>query len=98
MIEQIPFSWVFADAPRLVNCDCALKPIEPPKQYYLVMTFDDGDYFLWKTHTNGGPEWCKVSEMGRKKPLRYKTIQTAMRAKGMYTNNHPDAGIEVWNG
>lgn len=81
-------------------------PIQEPQpkakstlRYYLRVQYDGRWYFLWKTHSNGGPEW-EAEPMGRKRPLRYKTYGGATRALHNYLPNAsiPHAQVAVWKG
>jgi hypothetical protein len=74
---------------------------KPPKRksVYYLKTMIEGELFvLWRTHSNGGAEWVRWATIGTKKPLRYKTVQTAQAACGRYLSNRiTEITIGVWN-
>lgn len=78
----------------------AVKPKSKP-QYYLYVQTTGNEYFLWKTHSNGGPDWRPLHELGRKAPLRYKTLSGAQRALSEYVGKGSaikKKEVRVWTG
>lgn len=64
------------------------------KAFYYIYVLDDGvEWFVWKTHSNGGAEWCKRSDHPKRKPLRYKTHSGAKRQASWYSS---DGLVGVW--
>lgn len=83
-----------------ITIEVTRKPIIKP-QFYIRVKAGDGWRFLWKTHTNGGPEWGYDFELtingGRKKPLLYKTLSGATRMMHEYLYPDAECKVEVWN-
>jgi hypothetical protein len=69
------------------------RPPEQELEYYVRMKVNGEWWFLWKSHDNGGCEWGKESEIGRKKPIRFKTIGGAQRRAAQF--NGP-AEVGIW--
>ena len=78
-----------------------VTPKKPATRYYLRRKQGGSWQFLWKTHTNGGCEWCLEYELtingGRKKPLLYKTLSGASRMLGEYIG-FGVGSVAVWDG
>lgn len=76
------------------------KPAPPPRvkasggRFYIYTVHEGRRYFLWKTHTNGEPEWVSQDECGRKRPLWFANIHTARQA----VNRYSASGFDVWGG
>jgi hypothetical protein len=73
------------------------KKLKP--RFYLYVKTQENEYFLWKTHTNGGPDWRPMSELGRKVPLLYKTLSGAQRMLKSYVGSGPairGKEVRIW--
>jgi hypothetical protein len=67
----------------------------PGKQYYIRALKDGKYWFLWQGHDNGPDEWYPEDDMGRKKPMRFKTRGGADRRRKEY-KNHMHMEIAEW--
>lgn len=87
-----PALFTYEVLPDEPNAEQPVQRREAAGRLYIYKDVNGVRYFLWKTHTNGGPVWTSLGDCGRRRPLWFANVHTARNAVVRYDAD----GFDVW--